>query len=1226
MARPFHSSIHEGSHLVAANHVRSTMRLFDAISHTELARASSRRRNDARTKNSGPAGQVPREGCWETMSWVKGRNRSTTWEEHTEPARQRDVRLTGHVRSFTARPYRNNRFALSAASRAMGILAILTLFLQPAVAVLIQQWTNCLSDSVTLSDPKELQWVPLYVGAEFEHDSATRNLRVTVWGNVTGSYGGVSLPAWDDPKWDDANFTDGKIQRNPFPTTAAKITTLHDKIDVLTYEPYSADFDFCDNALINATCPLGPVFNTTEVLIPDGLPSLSMHKVFYTSYAFTSFSPTFTIIYGDSVKTQIGCVSATVTPDLGGLVWMLKFLPLAVLLSVGLATIFAGIYSPWGTTDIFHWSSNFGRHNDLLRLVTPGFGDCLQYIQFIALTGGLTLNYPGFYQPIVSQASWAALMFNESFVSKDSGWQSLVDGIYFTNGTYGLERIAQLVGMGQVEDIWAGMMVWLMVLIGSITIITQLGFALQWIYRFLRNVQEEDLRNKNLPFTVGNVIRIVFNFFLLPLVALSMFQLVVATRSPAYTVALAAVTILLLLVFAGWLLKLITTTKPRSVLFDDLSTVLLYGPLYNTYSDEAAAFALIPVLLTLIRGIGIGAVQPAGIAQIIILAICEVVQVITLHAFKPFSSPTSMNAYHTLFSVLRFATIILMTAFIPQLAVSDGPKGWIGYVILLIHGGVLVLCFMLNALQTVIEVIARLMGAGGDDNKGLSQGPLSRIFGARQLSRRTSRRGAQSRQSQLSSTAMLAVGEGGKGGYHAPSGRVRSESAGSIGRHMHHRHQRSSSAFDVSSFDAPPSRLDNGSTFTPTTPGEASTHSFLPSPAVGQSRHAIPASALMADAPGDTFYRPPRRRRPTLENQSTRERTRSSWASGDLSDRRRSQVAGSTMEPADVEAVDRGGTTPAAYSTLNFPTRTDYSTREVDFYYGVQRGSKLNSDAPQRRLGTGPADPTGPMATATGWLKHVFGGKSKEKGKGFEVVRSARMPPAMRAGGGDYDDTDPPEGTPVAMGVLRHGPIDSDSEDGRRQSDPTTAEAPAPTERLLSEDRMSVDSSNEEAEVPRSSEGGLAPVLPDPDTGSSFHVPSRKVSKVSRVATIRGEDIPEVPRKSSKRKSDLIQGLSLNLDASRANLQPNPVVAHQPQQAGPSRLPFERHGSSRETAPSVSSLGNTEESSGMDMHRVSSEHRPPSIGTVQVHHGNINRFPSDSRGKVQGEEAEFVDR
>ena len=69
----------------------------------------------------------------------------------------------------------------------------------------------------------------------------------------------------------------------------------------------------------------------------------------------------------------------------------------------------------------------------------------------------------------------------------------------------------------------------------------------------------------------------------------------------------------------------------------------------------------------------------------------------------------------------------------------------------------------------------------------------------------------------------------------------------------------------------------------------------------------------------------------------------------------------------------------------------DYAVREVDFYYRV-RGPPL-SHAGTRKLKTGPADPTGPVSSATGWVRNLFQGKTKDKGKGFEVVRSARAPP-----------------------------------------------------------------------------------------------------------------------------------------------------------------------------------------------------------------------------------------
>jgi hypothetical protein len=879
---------------------------------------------------------------------------------------------------------------------------------------------------------------------------------------------------------------------------------------------------------------------------------------------------------------------------------MLRILPLIILLFVGFATLFAGVFSPWGTSDVFHLTSNYGRDADLLRLVTPGFGDCLQYIQFIALTGGLTLSYPGFYQPIVSQGSWSTLMFNESFVTKDEGWHSLVDGIYVTDGNYGLQRLAQLVGMSNVEDIWAGMMVWLLVIVAAVLVLVQAGFGVQWVYRLVNNVQEQDLRAKNIPFSIGNVIRIVFNYFLLPIVALSTFQMVVASDSPGFTVALAVITLVVIIGFTAWLFYVIASTKPRAVLYDDLPTLLLYGPLYNTYSDEAAAFALIPVLLTFIRGIAIGAVQPAGVAQLVILAICEVIQILTIHAFRPFHSPTSMNAYHTLFSAARLVTVVMMIAFIPSLGVNEGQKGWIGYAILLAHAGVLVLGFLLNALQTIVEVIARMAGAGGDDIRGQTRGGLSKIFGMRQLSRRTSRReNGPSRHSQLSSSAMLDTEEAPKSGYVMHGGRVRSESAASMGVFL--QRQRTSSAMDVASLDAGVRGFDKASSFTPTTPGEASTFSFLPSPGgPGRSSNALPLN------PSDPFYRPPRRRT-TLENQSPLGVNRGSWGSGDLAQRGGLGLMANPTDPAELAGEISRGPTPAPYGQTgpNPAPRQDYSTREVDFYYGV-RGERLNSDAPNRKLRTGPADPTKPIASATGWFRTLLGGKSKEKGKGFEVVRSSRMPPAMRARGGDFDMEPPPEGVPVALGVLRHGPIDSDDdEDDKRSPKPTVlhSDNEHPDTKLLDTDGTPHDGEDVDDAAP----GGHVNL----DNGNS--------SPYTDLPTI-----PQVPRKSSRRQSDGTErhkrNLSLNLTVPGSS-RLGPGLGHSAS-ASMSRLPFERT-SSQKRLSSTSSINGSEDFSQIDLQEptVPYAERPASFGRVS--RGSISRVDRDV--DLLGSSAEVVD-
>ncbi|OAQ81683.1 integral membrane protein [Purpureocillium lilacinum] len=1093
----------------------------------------------------------------------------------------------------------------------LATMLLLVLFVaSPADAVRVNV-TNCLSEDYLSAASPRLQWEPLFAEAKFDTKNSTHNLQLTVWGNVTGKQYQDNLPPPDSEYWtnpDPAN-NNGKIVET---VDGGKATTLVQRVNVLTYEPWNHLSSFCKDALINGSCPLSPVFHPKPEY-PYGLPAINMSHDFHSEYTFASFAATMIIINGDTTALNIGCMSVTITPDLGGVAWVLKFLPLVILLFCGFAVVFAAIYSPWGTTNIFHWSSNYGRDADLLRLVTPGFGDCLQYIQFIALTGALSLDYPGYYQPAVSQVGWSALMFNESLVSHSPPWQSVVDGIYVTNATdgYGLHELGQLIGMAESTDIWASMMAWLCVIIVGVFVLFQAGFLVQWVWRRINNISEEDLRAKNIPFSIGNVVRIVFNYMLMPIVALSTFQLVIAGNSPPYTVALAVVTLVLLLGCAIWILLIILRTRPKSVLFDDLPTVLRYGPLYNTYSDEVAAFALIPAMLNFIRGIAIGAVQPSGVAQVVLLAICEVIQIFTLHAFRPFNRPTSMNAYHTLFASLRAVTIMLMVAFVPSLGVTEGPKGWIGYAILLIHAAVLIFAFFLGALQTVVEVVARMLGAGGDDVTGLTRGGLSKIFGMRQLSRReTSRtRAGPSRASQLSTAAMLDAEEGGRVGYVMPSGRVRSGSGASLGgmggRHRH----RSSSALDsIDMYSGSPRHVDTGSSYIPGTPGETSTFSFVAGPNL--ARQPVPAGTEATDP----YYRPPRRtRRDTL-----RESTYSDKAPELLDPKKAAQAATASGDVTETgEEISRAATPAPPNPTMNLPAnRPDYATREVDFYYGV-RGPALNSEGPGRKLGTGPADPTGPVATATGWFRNMFSGKTKEKGKGFEVVRSKRMPASMVRNGGFGDET-PPEGIPVAMGVLRNGPIESDDDEPKAKNSPKRS--PKRPGDLLT------DSGDPQLSDPDE------PVSPVEERQGRSQQPA---ADASRVSSLDEDDLalPAIPRKSSKRNSGSVDRHRLSALSLVESVPHGETASHaasdndpEPESVGSARayrlapLPFERTTSQRRPS-SNSSLEFSSAFVDVDLQGRQDE-RPASLGTVPHH--EISRHDPQPASTNLASSAELV--
>ena len=998
------------------------------------------------------------------------------------------------------------------------------LLVQSASAAFIE-FQNCLSSSVTDSKPtKVLQFTPYYLDAHFDTSNSSHSLNVVIYGNVSGQLTQGTYPPPDDPSWIDPTSTFGKIVN--LSDTNNRFTTLFQRYNLLSYNAFSAPAtQFCQNT-VNDSCPLAPSFNGS-IYDPYSLSAFAVANDLNSSYAFGTLATTFRIIAGDAAASEIACISASITPDLGEKVaGMLTYLPAAVLICVAIATSAAAIWSPWGSSDPFKWTTNYGRDEDLLRLVTPGFSDCLQYIQFVFLTGALTLQYPGFYQPATSQASWAALLFNSSFVSHGPGYQSLLDGVYNVNATYGMTRMSQLIGMTEDEDMWACMAVWLLVILAIAVVICQVAFLLRFIYRTISNTTEEDLRKKNFPLTAGMIVRVGFNYFLLPVVAISLFQLVIAPRSITGVVAVAAIVLIAILAFSGWILYVIVRTKPRAHLFDDLPTVLTYGPLYNTYSDGAASFALIPALLTFMRGVAIGAVQPSGIAQLVILAICEVILILMLHAFRPFSSPTHMNIYHTFFAGVRLSSILLMVAFVPSLGVTEASRGWIGYAILLLHAFVLVFGFFLNALQTIIEVVARMAGAGGDPQLGAQRGGLV-SYGWRQLRKKQPDKGSGRPGSMTSDAAILANDSDAKS-LQLAGGRTRSLSAGS--RMM------LGSSNRLSGFD----QYSQGGDYL-TSPGPETPLGGSPFPLASarpsssgenQKKPILGISTDQPPIPSDPYYRRPRARRGTNDLLTPGARSRTTPNSGDLDKPFEEWPSNGIQSPSEgpVNARDMTSSPPfyrqgrvGSDSDLAEPQpRTDYAVREVDFYYGVTRGPALSNQPPARKRKTGPADPMGPVSSASTWFQKMVGGKSKEKGKGFEVVRSSRAPPDLtRAARGPEE-----EGQELVTSPPMSYPPYHDSPDPQAAAGAEQQGIPA-TERARK--RMPLDGPWDAEESESGSEDEVArhtiprmsappPMLAPIERSPSFNFGFPRRSNTRRSVDHDDADLhPAVPRKSSRR-------------------------------------------------------------------------------------------------------------
>ena len=405
----------------------------------------------------------------------------------------------------------------------------------------------------------------------------------------------------------------------------------------------------------------------------------------------------------------------------------------------------------------------------------------------------------------------------------------------------------------------------------------------------------------------------------------------------------------------------------------------------------------------------------------------------------------------------------------------------------------------------------------------------------RQLSRRMPRRQG-GRDSGVSDAELLASDADRKSNMNG--GRARSMSGSSavlLNRHTTSDGRTSAGLDSMSASAFGQNRRGSGSAYTPTTPGAQSTFSYMPGgpPASGSAQSGI-VGLKTADT-ADPYYRPPRKR--TFAEDSPGARSRGSWASGDWMNQRWSQTSAGrngAVDPIEGPSISGRGTPVPAYlaprevsdSNVNDHRRdqTDYAVREVDFYYGV-RGPAL-STLPTRRLGTGPADPTGPVASAAGWFKGLFGGKTKDKGKGFEVVRSTRAPPpgASRGlagvmpqhGASLSQDHELGPGQPRGLGQEQLvnvdeigravGPENDMALNTRRGEDEEEYDSSAESEEEDGEYR-----DNRVSEVP--------PSLPGIDTGGAIELPSRRGSRASSQPSRSARKFPNVPRKSSKRKS-----------------------------------------------------------------------------------------------------------
>lgn len=241
----------------------------------------------------------------------------------------------------------------------------------------------------------------------------------------------------------------------------------------------------------------------------------------------------------------------------------------------------------------------------------------------------------------------------------------------------------------------------------------------------------------------GNLVRVLL-FFHLPLTLFSTYQCTLYSTSSTTRFALAVVTLALVCVAAPVYLIWQLHVQSARKLYTHLPSLLAYGPLYNTYSDECVLFPLVTFASNLINGVVIGAAQSTGTAQAAVILICEVAHTLVTSLWLPWGDHSAMGPLAFLLSLARIIIAVLLVVLSPTVDVSASAGSWLTYVILLCAGLVLLLFVFVVACK-LFELCIRIVGGVPFDE---SRSPRSGgLFGAiRKLNGRGSARSNKHRR------------------------------------------------------------------------------------------------------------------------------------------------------------------------------------------------------------------------------------------------------------------------------------------------------------------------------------------------------------------------------------------------------------------------------------------------------------------------------------------------
>ncbi|KAF3008198.1 hypothetical protein E8E14_008425 [Neopestalotiopsis sp. 37M] len=408
------------------------------------------------------------------------------------------------------------------------------------------------------------------------------------------------------------------------------------------------------------------------------------------------------------------CVSAIITPEIPSSTYnALIGGPLAILLAILVISYCRRLFEEPSAPE----EDGSIRLADHDPPVVNGIGNCLQHLQFVFLTACLNFQFPGFFQPALSSLNWLSLFSSSNGFLGGYSYAGVSDGIYETNGTYGgtygMEHMVQVLGAPMTMEIWINMLIIVLILLAVAAILVLIHRMVTGQLQLPREHQTSSTTQE----VIKDTLRMVLTYFMVPVVAISSYQLSYVGQLPSYFISLAVVFIAIIGTAYIWLFQTTSTIRLATLIFP----VPQHAQETDTHRRDLRALVLVHFTLAFVRGIAIGGLQISGASQLAILMGCEIAFLFSILMLLP----SIMFSGITMCSAGRFIVLSLMITYLaPSTAAA---KSIVSYTILALELFILIVPIFLFEVWGFVNMwLSRRKKAG--------QSP---VYNLRRLQRRS---------------------------------------------------------------------------------------------------------------------------------------------------------------------------------------------------------------------------------------------------------------------------------------------------------------------------------------------------------------------------------------------------------------------------------------------------------------------------------------------------------